>query len=256
MSSTGTSYGRDDPSGDASASGGEKAARKDLPPAIICDFDDTIAIENVAELLLEHCSSDATWQQLRQQSRDKLISLKEYQERAFLSVRKGREEMQAVVKAKANLRPHFKDLRDYTRRLDIPLAIVTVGLDFYVDALLAREGLEDLPRYAATATFTNGTISYGYPYPWDGTGASTEEVCSQWGTCKCSILNRYKQKGHSIFYVGDGRSDMCPASLADHIFARSYLAELCQENDLSFTPFESFMDVIRVLETRAEVTSA
>ena len=52
-------------------------------PAIICDFDDTTAVENVAQLLLEHFSEDSSWQQLRQQAREKTITLKEYQERAF-----------------------------------------------------------------------------------------------------------------------------------------------------------------------------
>ena len=250
MSSTGPNYTKDNPSSDAEAAGGGHPVSTARPLAVISDFDDTVAVENVAELLLAQFSPDLTWQQLRQQSRDKHISLKEYQERAFEAVAASREEMQAAVKEKATLRPHFKELRDYTRRAGIPLAIVSIGLDFYVDALLAREGLEDTPRYTAGASFSGGTISYSYPYLWDGSGAATQEVCSQWGTCKCSILNRYKQKGYAIYYVGDGRSDMCPASLADHIFARSYLAELCQEKQLPFTPFETFMDVIRVLQAR------
>jgi 2-hydroxy-3-keto-5-methylthiopentenyl-1-phosphate phosphatase len=40
--------------------------------------------------------------------------------------------------------------------------------------------------------------------------------------------------------------------MADHIFARSYLEELCQEKQLSYTPFETFMDVIEVLKAKAE----
>ncbi len=221
------------------------------PLAVISDFDDTIAIENVAELLFEELCSDQAWRQLRQQSRDKLISLREYQEEAFLMTGASREEIQAKVKEKATLRPHFKDLCEYTRQNGIPLAIVSLGMDFYIEALLAREGLDSIPRYAATGSFSEGNISFSYPYPWDGSGAASYEACSQWGTCKCSILSSYARDGFAVQYIGDGRSDMCPASMADHVFARSYLVGLCEESQVSYTPFDTFMDVIEGLKHKA-----
>jgi 2,3-diketo-5-methylthio-1-phosphopentane phosphatase len=218
------------------------------PPAVLCDFDDTTAVENVAELLLEHFSDDATWQQLRRQSREKTIAFREYQERAFSSTRASREAMVSLVKSRATMRPYFRELWQYCQDRDIPLAIVTVGLDFYVDALLEREGLEEVPRYAVKTSFTHRGITYGYPHTWDGSGASTLDVCRQWGNCKCSVLGKYRRMGHSIFYVGDGRSDFCPASIADQVFARSHLAELCREDQMPYTEFEDFQDVIRGLE--------
>ena len=232
MSSTDKSYGSDNV----------------LKPAVICDFDDTTAVENVAQLLLEHFSEDGTWQELRNRSQQGLISLKEYQERAFNNIKAGREAMKAQVKAKATLRPYFKPLWQYCQDRGIPLAIVTVGLDFYVDALLEREKLEAVPRYAVETSFTPGGIVYKYPHTWDGSGGSALEVCSQWGNCKCSILTRYRKMGYSIFYVGDGRSDYCPASIADRVFARSHLAKICSEKQVHYTEFHDFRDVITALE--------
>ena len=219
-----------------------------LQPAVICDFDDTTAVENVAQLLLEHFSEDDTWQELRNRSQQGSISLKEYQERAFNNIKAGREAMKARVKAKATLRPYFKSLWQYCQDRKIPMAIVTVGLDFYVDALLEREGLEDVPRYAVETSFTPQGIVYKYPHPWDGSGGSGLEVCSQWGNCKCSILTRYRKMQHTIFYVGDGRSDYCPASIADRIFARSHLAQICSERQVPYNEFHDFRDVIMALE--------
>ena len=219
------------------------------PPAVICDFDDTTAVENVAELLLEHFSEDGAWRTLRQQQRDRLITLKEYQEQAFRNTRASKEAMVAHVKDKATLRPHFKDLWRYCRARRIPLAIVTVGLDFYVDALLEREDLGDVPRYSVKTTFTSEGITYQYPYSWDGSGASPAQVCRHWGTCKCSVLAMYRRRGHSIVYVGDGRSDLCPASIADQVFARSQLADLCHEKGMPYHEFQDFQDVIRGLES-------
>ena len=222
-------------------------------PAVLCDFDDTTAVENVAQLLLEHFSEDGAWRRLRQQSQQKIITLKEYQERAFNSTKATVEEFQAIVREKATLRPYFKDLWYFCLDRDIPLAIVTVGLDFYVDALLEREGLQSVPRYTVKTTFTPQGIAYEYPHPWDGSGASTQEVCSQWGNCKCRALGEYRRRGYGIIYVGDGRSDFCPASIADQVFAHGPLAQLMREKGMPYTELHDFKDVIQGLEDWADM---
>ena len=256
MSSTARDYGKGNPLTHVIWSSG-RIVPADQPqscpgknmPAVICDFDDTVCVENVAELLLEHFGEDASWRELRRQSRERTITLKEYQERAFRGIGASRDAMQALVKARATLRPHFKELWRYCQAQGIPLAIVTVGLDFYVDAVLERDGLEEVPRYTVKTSFTPQGISYEYPYSWDGSGASPMDVCSQWGTCKCSVLAEYRKRGYSIFYVGDGRSDFCPASMADQVFARDQLAHLARENHVPYTEFQDFRDVIQVLES-------
>ncbi|MFH1085099.1 MAG: hypothetical protein V1772_04995, partial [Chloroflexota bacterium] len=68
----------------------------DAPIAVLCDYDDTTALENVAELLLERFGHDG-WRDLRQQFRAGHISLREYQERAFANVTATRTDMMALV---------------------------------------------------------------------------------------------------------------------------------------------------------------
>lgn len=239
MSSIDKAYGRNDAAG---------KSVKDGHPAVICDFDDTTAVENVAQLLLEHFSEDETWRELQRQAREKTISLREYQERAFGNTSAPRGAMQAVVKEKANLRPYFKELWEYCQARNVPLAIVSVGLDFYIDALLERHGLEDVPRFTVKTEFTPEGITYEYEHSWDGSGASTQDVCSQWGTCKCSVLSKYRRRGHEILYVGDGRSDFCPASIADQVFAHGPLVEMCTQNQVPYAEFRDFRDVISSLD--------
>ena len=218
------------------------------PPAVLCDFDETTAVEDVAELLLRHFSLASAWHELRQRFREKRISFKVYQETAFNDTGASREAMTALVREKATLRPHFKQLWWHCQARGIPLAIVSVGLDFYVEALLEREGLENVPRYTANTSFTSNGIIFDYPDTWDGSGALPYEVCREWGNCKCSVLNKYKKRGHAIVYVGNGRSDVCPASIADFVLARGPLLEHCGENGVPHFEFQDFGDVIRGLE--------
>ena len=218
----------------------ENYKRPKLGPAVICDFDDTTVLENVAEILLKEFGGH-DWRKYQRQNSGHRISLMEYQELAFQTVKVGRETMKDLVKERATLRPYFKALYEYCQRQNIPIAIATMGLDFYVEALLEREGMDSIPYYAVDTEFTDSGIKYGYRYTWDG--------CWQPGNCKCRALEEYRRKGHTILFAGDGNSDICPADKSDVVFARRFLEDHCQENGLPYVPLTDFSKVIESLES-------
>ncbi|SVE50383.1 uncharacterized protein METZ01_LOCUS503237, partial [marine metagenome] len=84
----------------------------------------------VAQIILEGFGGPG-WREYQRQNSMHLISLKEYQELAFSTVKVGRQAMKTLVKEKATLRPKFKALYQYCADNDIPLAIASMGLDFY-----------------------------------------------------------------------------------------------------------------------------
>ena len=135
MTTTGASSANDSPLPN-------KAERR--TPAFLTDFDDTAAVQNVAELLLNRFGA-ANWTDVRQAFRDGKMSLKEYQEITFREIQADRPAMQHYVREHATLRPWFPELRRFCRSRDIPLAVVSQGLDFYISALLERDGFSDVP---------------------------------------------------------------------------------------------------------------
>ena len=54
-------------------------------PAVLSDFDDTAAEQNVAELLLERFGHDS-WRDVRNSFREGQLTLKEYQEITFRNI--------------------------------------------------------------------------------------------------------------------------------------------------------------------------
>jgi len=206
-----------------------------LNPAVFCDFDDTTAVENVANLILERFGGD-NWRKIRERHMDTGGSLRKYQEEAFFNLNVSKDKLESVVRENATLRPYFKDLVGLCKSNNIPLAIVTLGLDFYVSALLQREGLDAVPCYAVSTRFLPRGIDFIY--------SQTREKCDQWGNCKCAIIDRYRSEHDYIIYVGDGRSDFCPAENADLVFARSYLADHCIQNDINYKEFDDFKIVV------------
>ena len=207
--------------------------------AILCDFDETAAEQNVAHLVLDRFG-DGRWRELQQQFREGTIRAKDYFERPFAGVKARREAMESHVKENGTLRDGFVELARFSREQGVELAIVTYGLDFYVEGLLEQAGLEWLPTYAVRTRFTDSGIQFEYRY--------TREGCEEYGNCKCSIVDRYKGGGRQVFYIGDGITDLCPARRADLVFARGRLLEECQAEELPHVELRDFTDVIAELE--------
>ena len=204
-------------------------------PAILTDFDDTAAVQNVAEMLL-HRFGDNSWQDVRARFRAGELTLKDYQEITFNDIKADRETMRAYVKENADLRPHFGELWEYCQEINSPLAVVSLGLDFYIRALLEKEGAGDVPVYCVNTRFTPQGISYYYHHAYPGEEGR--------GNSKGLIVERYRELGYHVIYVGDGRSDFEGAERADTVFAHSFLAEECDRQSVPYRPFNDFGDVL------------
>ena len=207
-------------------------------PAVLIDFDDTAAEQNVAGLLLERFG-DPTWQAVQDRFRAGELTLKEYQEITFSNIRADRAVMQDYVKEHANLRPYFKEVWGFCLAHGMPMAIVSQGLDFYIRALLDKEGLPQVPVYAVNTQFSPRGITYRYHYSRPGQ--------ERGGNSKGLVVERYKEQGHYIIYAGDGRSDLEAAPKADMLFAHRSLAEECRRQEIAYRPFLDFQDILLAL---------
>ena len=200
-------------------------------PAVLTDFDDTAAVQNVAELLLNRFGAP-DWMDVRQRFRDGHIDLKEYQEITFRNIQADRATMQSYVKEHANLRPYFQEIWGFCQANGFPMAVVSQGLDFYIQALLDKEGLGQVPIYAVNTEFQNGEISYQYEYNYPGKEPE--------GNSKGFVVKSFQQRGCHVFFAGDGRSDLEAAQLADTVFAHSTLAKFCDDEGIPYNHFQDF----------------
>ena len=209
-----------------------------LLPAVLVDFDDTAAEQNVANMLLERFG-DPSWQVVRERYRSGELTLKEYQEITFRGILADRAVMQDYVKEHANLRPYFHDVWSYCEVHRLPMAIVSQGLDFYIQALLEKEGLPQIPVYSVNTKFTPQGITYQYHYTFPGHERD--------GNSKGLVVDTYKERGHYVIYAGDGISDLEAAPKADLLFAHRTLAEECRRQEIPYRPFKDFQAVLLAL---------
>ena len=99
--------------------------------AILCDFDGTVAQDDVGNLLFSTFAPQAESAAIIGQWRRGEISSRECLEReaALANVDKG--ELDKFIRERA-MDPYFKDFYDFARKRGMEVAILSDGLDYYI----------------------------------------------------------------------------------------------------------------------------
>ena len=209
---------------------------------VVCDFDGTVCRVDMGNAFLERFAEG--WEEIdRSYSAGEVGSRIAYSRIAPLFRARRPQVLDFVLRCE-RLDPFFPEFLSFCRSRSIDLKIVSDGLDTYIEAILAKYGL-DVEFYSNRLIFREGDkIEFAFPL------ASGD--CGRCGTCKRSILDRFRQDYDRIIYVGDGYSDVCPARAADQIFAKEILYEKCVGNGTPCLHYNDFGDIRRSLEKTVE----
>ncbi len=211
---------------------------------IISDFDGTISERDIGHHFFGTFIPDKEqWQELLRRWKFGLVSSKECLEREISWVKARSKDLDQFI-GNETLDPYFKDFVDFCNRRRFDILILSDGLDYYIDYLLMKFGLGFLRFKANKLVLHNGNIS-GIAFPY-----YNMMECTMCANCKKYHLERLKEEGHYIIYVGNGFSDRCPAGSADMVLAKGDLLEHCLQEEIDCIPFRNFRDVERELTTR------
>lgn len=206
---------------------------------IQCDFDGTITEEDVTFALLD-AFAQGDWREQLEQYRENKIPVGEFNTRAFAMVKATRAELLKVARDKVRLRAGLHELVGYCHRQGFRLVIVSNGLEFYITTILKDAGLGDIEVHAAKTRFHHSGLKVQYIGP-DNTPLLRG--------FKESYTRAFLKQDHQLAYVGNGPSDIAPATHAQHVFARDGMLDGCREIGLECTPFNDLNDVVRGLES-------
>ena len=199
---------------------------------MLVDFDGTAARQNVAEMLLKRFGGPS-WRNRRKDFRRGMLTLTQYQEQAFGEIQAKPEEMAKFLVSEVVLRSGFLNLVDLCKRNGLQVAIVSSGLRFYIEAIMARhKELSEVEVVAPDMIFRKNGNEFSY--------VNSNVDCVAWGICKCETIEKAKKMGSHTIYVGEGKSDFCPAGIADVVFARSQLVRYCLEKKIPCVEFRTF----------------
>ena len=204
-----------------------------------CDFDSTIAEDDVSFQLLD-AFAEGDWRYYLEEYQEDKITVGAFSDHSFGMVKADEKTMlDFVFKGGVKIRPGFRELLGYCAKQGIKFVIVSNGLSFYIEAILKDVGLDNIEVFAAQTRSTPDGLTVKYIGP-DG---------NQLGSgFKEAYTRLFLSQGYRVVYIGDGLSDIKPASRADYIFARDNLLAYCREKQVNCTPFDDLNDVVKGLE--------
>lgn len=213
---------------------------------ILCDFDGTIAVEDVIDSLLDRYGRPG-WETLEKDWRAGRIGSRECMSGQVALLDMSREELDAHL-SELWIDHAFPGFVAKARELGVPIRVVSDGLDYAIHKILGRYGLDDLP--IAANHLSPGTP----PQRWQLTSPFQADGCRS-GTCKCACVEQARSDGaHKTLLIGDGASDFCAADRVDFVFAKHRLIEHCRAAGIPYVPITGFEDALELLPALLEGT--
>ncbi len=206
---------------------------------ILCDFDGTVSTVDMGNEILNRFT-DKGWEEIdRAYCAGEIGSRVAYTQVASLFTG-SRAEMLEFVSSREKIDAHFLEFYRFCRSRGMDLKIVSDGLDFYIDAILKKNNIEDIEFFSNVTIFRDDDkLSIEFP--------RMNDECEKCGTCKKGVLRDYRSKYDRVIYVGNGYSDVCPARDADLVFAKEVLYEKCREDGTPCVHYENFGDIMNYL---------
>lgn len=205
---------------------------------ILCDFDGTVSVEDVIDSLLDRFGR-AGWEVLEMDWRAGRIGSRECMAGQVDLLQMSRAELDAHLDG-LWIDHAFPGFVAMAREKQVPIRVVSDGLDYAIHRILGRYGLDDLPLAA------NHLASATPPKQWQLSSPFRAEGCRS-GTCKCACVEQARSSSGKTLLIGDGASDFCAADRVDFVFAKHRLIEHCRAAGIPYMPITGFEDAIDLL---------
>lgn len=208
------------------------------PYFVAIDFDGTVTDVDIIDAVLQSFARPE-WQEAETLWEQGIIGSRECLERQMSMVDQPLGKLLDYIDG-FSIDKTFKDFAGYLEAREIPYAVISDGFQVFIERLLANAGLRQVPVYANLLREERGTMKTVSPY--------SQPDCDS-ANCKCAAVSELS-KGRSLIVIGDGRSDFCLAHQARHVFTKKKLSGYCRENNIPYTPFDSFAEIAAFLETK------
>ncbi len=205
---------------------------------IVCDFDGTISHEDVTDTLMEKFGHP-DWQLLESRWKKAEIGSRECLSGQISLLDVSRQQMDTCLD-QISIDPAFSHFVRWAQEEAIPLYVVSDGLDYAIERILGNNSITGLPVIA-------NHLEQISERRWRITFPHFDPKCQYAsGTCKCQVARTLN--AHAFLVIGDGRSDFCVASQADHVLAKKSLLIECQKAGIAHTPFTRFSEARACIE--------
>lgn len=209
---------------------------------IYCDFDGTITLQDTWIEVGEHfIKNKQKWTELIKQFENQQIGAREcFLKECELIENFDIEKFNEIIDNQ-KLDSKFSDFKIFCDENNIPLTILSEGMDYYISRILGNHKF-DVEFYSNAVKFSDDKKKLLLEFP------HSDSDCLKCGTSKRNILMNNTADDEISVFIGDGFSDACVVHYADIVFAKKSLASYCWKNNITYFEFHTFGDIIKKLE--------
>ena len=203
---------------------------------IFCDFDGTIAQNDVGNKVFTIFGDESNWWRLVDEWKAGKIDGRSLWQKQCEITKITENDLDRFA-AQQPLDPHFAEFVTFCRHHNIPITVLSDGMDAYIERILCHHGFEDLEiRANHLSILEDASLKVEFPY--------FEYGCKVCANCKGYHIRNLTNDGETTIYIGDGLSDRCAVTYADIIFAKGELIEFCEKYNINYLSFKTFSDVL------------
>lgn len=209
-------------------------------PVLVTDFDGTLTRFDFYRLVLERLVSPGTPDYWGEYLAGRITHFEAIQ-KTFAAAPAGESALVQVADA-MELEPDLSGEIAALQTAGWRVVVASAGCRWYIDRLLARAGVADLPVHANPGRIESDRLVMRPPTASPFYSPAT-------GIDKAAIVRDAIAKGGPVAFAGDGPPDLEPALLVEPNlrFARGHLAESMDREGLSYRPFRRWSEVSRAI---------
>lgn len=203
------------------------------------DFDGTITEQDVLDELIKTFAIDNSWKISEGLWQKGLIGSRQCLSEQFDLLRISKDELEQAL-SQIRLDKGIFAILELCETLKVPAAIVSDCGDIFIEKILDRYGISNLPWRCNSVVHKGDRLKLSFPY--------CNKLCDSGAAhCKCASIKAMGKPGRKSIYIGDGRSDLCAARKADFIFAKGVLAECLEKEAIGFMRYPNLSYVAACL---------
>lgn len=209
--------------------------------SLISDFDGTISKADFFQLVIDNLLKKEDikpWNDYL----EKKITHFEALSRIFAKVRLSPEEMDAFIQ-NIKIDEYVPETFELCKKLNIPIYICSAGMDYYIQ----RRIPDLIKKYSITVISNIAHYSQEKGFQIKGLPENSPFYNCEIGVSKEAVVKHVQKQGYYVIFAGDGRPDIKAAKIADTVFAKDMLLELCMEKNIKTLEFNDFRNIIQFI---------
>ncbi len=235
----------------------ENRFREELS-AFVFDFDGTISISDVSDMLL-HRFTDDDWDSVGQSHLRGEIDYSTMNQKFVSMIKASPEEIKLFLNGLSSIiRPGFLEIISFLREKEIPVFIISGGWDIYISILLSQMGYsnirfcDDFHNFDPLAfNIICNRLEFSEK-KWSI--KENKNISFESAPSKTEALQSLKMTiSGPIAFAGDGTTDREVIKYVDCIYATKGLATFCSDQKINFIPFNSFIDVLNNIKEKLQL---